>query len=115
MTKGIHWQGVDPRGFPIQIKSSTWYAKILASPGRAWLESHFDKVQRTVEDPELILADKSVENREAYVRLWPFSEYGQPLPLVVITEATSSNRDIVTVIPKRSLKQETGGVLYVRP
>lgn len=115
MTNGVDWQGTDPRGFPIQLKSSTWYQKILGSPGRLWLADHADKVQRTAEDPEMILADKLRENREAYVRLWMFDEHDHPMTLVVIAEVTPSHRDIVTVIPKRSLKQETGGPLYVRP
>jgi hypothetical protein len=114
VTNGVDWQGTDPRGFPIQLKSSTWYQKILGSPGRLWLADHVDKVQRTAEDPELILADKSRADREVYVRLWGFDELDHPMSLVVIAEANLEQRDIVTVIPKRSLKQETGGPLYVR-
>ncbi len=115
MTDGVHWQGMDPRGFPIRLKSSTWYEKILATPDRPWLADHLDKVQRTAEAPEVILEDRATAKREAYVRLWPFPEHSHLMTLVVIAEVTPSHRDIVTVIPKRSLKQETGGMLYVRP
>lgn len=112
---GLVWVGRDPRDKPVQLKQETWEVHARNS-SHGWIGNYLGAVTQSLTDPTYITEDAGHPGREHYIDLFRPLESGHIMGLVVVTDVwPDGTRDVVTVMPKRSLRQERGGVLYERP
>lgn len=112
----------DPLGRIVTLKSSTWNYHITdGDNNRKEFIGQEETMHDVVVDPAFILPDDpdDPENKkERYIDLVMLPEFNSLKALVVIVDHSSSdNGDVVTIIAKQRLNQEStrGGALYVRP
>ena len=108
----------DPLGRGITLTAKTWNTHI--SNRHTVLDQQIKAVQKTIEDPEIILPDKEHANRENYFRLCIFPIVPYIVVLKVVTDLTGGVRQVWTAYTvEDNMRTQTsipkGGAIYVRP
>ncbi|OEF99399.1 hypothetical protein BHF71_02100 [Vulcanibacillus modesticaldus] len=111
----------DPIGREIRLKSSTFYKHITGGDHeRTEFIGEEETIKKVIEDPKYILPDDpfdSSNTRERYIDLIDLRSFNTLKVLVVIVDhGTNDYGDIVTIMAKSRLNQESikGGAVYVR-
>lgn len=111
----------DPFGKEVRLKSSTWYGHIISGDhDRLALEGEIDTIKNVINNPYYILSNNPHDpndTRQKYLDIVQLQNYTALKNLLVVVDHQNSNfGDIVTIIPKNTLKQESteGGPIYVR-
>ncbi|PJW17159.1 hypothetical protein CV944_10485 [Geobacillus sp. WSUCF-018B] len=110
----------DPLGREVRLKSTTWNYHIVGGDHtREEFIGQEDMVKSVIQDPCFILPnnpDDQHDTRQKYIDLVQLPKFKSLKALVVIVDhEDEAYGDVVTVIAKSRLNQETGGAIYVRP
>lgn len=106
----------DPLGRNITLTTKTWNIHIV--PGHNELYKQEKVVQRTVEDPEVILLNETNEQRQNYFRLCRLPGTDCISILKVVVDFSSSTGDVTTAYSMVSTGSQAltkRGVIYERP
>lgn len=106
----------DPLGRKVSLTTKTWNIHIM--PQHTELYKQERLVQRTIEDPEIILKHEKIENRENYYRLCSLPGVNCASILKVIVEHSTDTSDIITAYAITSTNTQAlnkRGVVYERP
>ncbi|TEX16551.1 hypothetical protein [Bacillus cereus] len=109
----------DPLGRKVQLKSGTWNFHITGGDHhRTEFAGQEQLIQDIIKDPSFIIdnSDEPNSTRQKYIDLAKLPGASTLRSVVVIVDHSNEEcGDIVTVMGKKNLNQETGGVRYVRP
>lgn len=110
----------DPFGKEVRLKSTTWNYHITGGDHtREEFIGQEETIKSVIQDPCFILPnnpeDKN-DTRQKYIDLVQLPKFKSLKALVVIVDHKNEEYgNVVTIIAKSRLNQETGGAIYVRP
>jgi len=110
----------DPFGKKVRLKSTTWQYHITGGDhtGKEFINQE-DVIRDVISDPGIILPnnpDDENDTRQKYIDIVQLPEFKSLKALVVVVDHENDTYgDVVTVMAKARLNQETGGAIYVRP
>lgn len=110
----------DPLEREVQLKSTTWHMHVTGGDHhRAQFIGQEKIIEDIIKDPAFILPNDINDpnnTRQKYIDLAQLPGYNSLKAVVVVVDHKDEQfGDVVTVIPKNTLKSETGGAIYVRP
>ncbi|WP_162105635.1 hypothetical protein [Bacillus subtilis] len=110
----------DPLGREVKLKSTTWHMHITGGDHqRTQFIGQEEVIKSIIKDPYIILPNNiedEEDTRQKYVELAHLPGFNSLKAVVVVVDhKDETSGDVVTVMPKSSLKSEkTGGAIYVR-
>jgi hypothetical protein len=110
----------DPLGREVRLRSTTWDYHIVAGDHeRTELDGEHQLVKSVIEDPYFILKndpENKSSTRQKYMDIVQLDAFDSLKNLVIVVDHSNGFGDVVTVIPKSRVNQEStkGGPIYVR-